>query len=171
MVRRLQCPNCGDHGWLISDESTVVPVCQRCGHRLDVERAESRLPLGETRTIDDDVVSWMSQLDAAKATAPSSQPVAKCSECGFEGLTPFDSPKGDTICLACFAVSWTGPRPVCQLVDCPNCQVTIEVYESDRGKTIVCSDCHYFLGCVLLPEKRRFEALPFLNTLLGPGKK
>jgi ssDNA-binding Zn-finger/Zn-ribbon topoisomerase 1 len=68
-------------------------------------------------------------------------------------------------------VYWTRPRPVEQLLDCPNCTGTIKLYESDRGKTIVCSDCHYFLGCVLLPEKRRFEALPFLNTLLGPAKK
>ena len=169
MVRRLQCPNCGDHGWLISDELTVVPVCLRCGHRLDVQRAESRLPLRETPTIDDDVVFWMSQL--AATTASSSEPLAKCSECGFEGLTPCDSPKGDTICPACFAVSWIGPRPVQQRVECPNCQATIEVHESDRGKTIVCPGCHYFLGCVLLPEKRRFESLPFLNTLLGPDKK
>jgi hypothetical protein len=169
MVRRLQCPNCGDRGWLMSDESIVVPACLRCGHRLDVERAESRLPSRDTPTIDDDVVFWMSQMGAAKA--PSSEPVAICSECGFEGLTPFDSPRGDTMCTACFAVSWTGPRPVQQLVNCPNCERKIEVYESDRGKTIICSDCQYFLGCVLLPEKRRFEALPFLNTLLGPEKK
>ena len=165
MVRRLQCPNCGDHGWLISDESTVVPVCLRCGHRLDAERAESRPPSPETRAIDDDVVFWLSQRDTA--TTSSSEPMAKCSSCGFEGLTPCDSPKGDTICPSCFAVSWTRPRPFHQLVECPNCQGTIRVYASDRGKTIVCSNCHYFLGCVLLPEKRRFEALPFLNTLLG----
>ncbi len=169
MVHRLQCPNCGDHGWLISDEGPVVPVCLRCGHRLDVQRAESRLPSRETSTIDDDVVFWISQRGEAKA--PSPKPAAKCSSCGLEGLTPCDSPKGDTICLSCFAVSWAGPRPIHHSVDCPNCERTIEVYESDRGKTIVCGDCHYFLGCVLLPEKRRFEALPFLNTLLGPEKE
>ena len=44
------------------------------------------------------------------------------------------------------------------------------MHESDRGKTIVCPDCNYFLGCVLLPEKRRFNALPFLNALLGAAK-
>ena len=169
MVHRLQCPNCGDHGWLISDETTVVPVCMRCGHRLALERAESRLPARDTSTFDDDVVFWMSQLEAAQA--PSTDPVAKCSECGFEGLSPFDSPKGDTICPACFAVSWTGPRPVLPAHRLPQLHAAIEVHESDRGKTIVCADCHYFLGCVLPPEKRRFEALPFLNTLLGPGKK
>jgi hypothetical protein len=85
--------------------------------------------------------------------------------------TAIDPERAVAAANACFAVSWTGRRPVQQFVNCPNCERKIEVYESDRGKTIICSDCQYFLGCVLLPEKRRFEALPFLNTLLGPEKK
>ena len=83
----------------------------------------------------------------------------------------YDSERGDTICPACLAIYRTRPESVRRrLMDCPNCQKPIELHESDRGKTIVCSECNYFLGCVLLPEKRRFVALPFLNALLGGAK-
>ena len=62
------------------------------------------------------------------------------------------------------------PEPVQLRTDCPNCQHPIELHESDRCKTVVCPECNYFLGCVLRPEKRRFNALPFLNALLGSAK-
>jgi len=49
-------------------------------------------------------------------------------------------------------------------VDCPNCRQPIEVHEKDRGKTIVCPQCNYFLGCVLRSEKRRYGARRFLSS-------
>jgi hypothetical protein len=138
MVCRFQCPNCGEHGWILSDEPTVAPRCLRCSHRVEVEPPAVEVTPRESR--------------------------------GFEGLMPCASPKGDTYCPTCLAIYRTAPIPVQQLEDCPNCQKPIEVYECDRGKTIVCPECNYFLGCVLRPERRRFGALPFLNALLGSAK-
>jgi hypothetical protein len=168
MASRFQCPNCGDHGWILSDELTVAARCLRCSHRLEVEPMMFEGPLREESTIDQAVVSWVSE----PSHVPMAQAVevASCVYCGFEGLMQYDSPKGDMICPACLAVYRTKPEPPRQLIDCPNCQAPIELHESDRGKTIVCTGCNYFLGCVLLPEKRRFVALPFLNTLLGSTK-
>jgi uncharacterized paraquat-inducible protein A len=168
MVRRFQCPNCGEHGWIVSDEPTVAPRCLRCSHRLEVELAEIEWPLREESNMEDAVVSWVSEPpDMPMAQAVE---VASCVYCGFEGLMQYESPQGDTICPACLAVYRTKPEPPRQLIDCPNCQAPIELHERDRGKTIVCPGCNYFLGCVLLPEKRRFVALPFLNALLGSEK-
>jgi hypothetical protein len=168
MMRRFQCLNCGEHGWILSDELTVAILCLRCGNRLELESAEIEWSPREESAIEEAVASWVSQ----PPHAPAAQPVAveSCVYCGFEGLMDYDSRRGDTICPACLAVYRTKAESPRQLIDCPNCQAPIEVHDSDRGKTIVCPGCNYFLGCVLLPEKRRFVALPFLNALLGSAK-
>jgi hypothetical protein len=168
MVCRFQCPNCGEHGWVLSDEPTVAPRCLRCGHRVEVEPPAVEVTPRDSRAIDDTVASWLSQ--PSLAPMPRSDAVACCVSCGFGGLLPCASPKGDTYCPTCLAIYRAAPVPVQQLEDCPNCQKPIEVYECDRGKTIVCPECNYFLGCVLRPERRRFGALPFLNALLGSAK-
>jgi DNA-directed RNA polymerase subunit RPC12/RpoP len=168
MVRRFQCSNCGEHGWILSDEPTVAPRCLRCSHRLEVEPAGVDGNSRGSVTVDDTVVSWLSQ--PSLVPSPRSDAVASCVSCGFEGLMQYDSQRGDTICPACLAVYRSRPERGRQLLDCPNCQRPIEIHESDRGKTIVCPECNYFLGCVLRQEKRRLGALPFLNVLLGAAK-
>ena len=168
MVRRFQCPNCGEHGWILAEEPTVAPRCLRCSHRVEVEPVSVEWPLREESAIEEAVVSWITQ--PSHVPVAQTVEVASCVYCGFEGLMKYESPRGDTICPACLAIYRTGPEPIQQLVDCPNCQERIQVHESDRGKTIVCPACNYFLGCVLRPEKRRFGALPFLNALLGSAK-
>jgi hypothetical protein len=168
MFRRCQCPNCGEHGWILADEPTVAPRCLRCGHRLELEPAVVGGNSRESYAIDDTVVSWLSQPAIPRET--ESDAVASCVCCGITGLMEYESPKGDAICPECLANYGSRPEPLQQLTDCPNCQKTIEVHESDRGKTIICPECNYFLGCVLRPEKRRFNSLPFLNALLGSAK-
>ena len=167
MVRAFHCANCGDHGWVLSDEPTVA-FCLRCGHRLEYESAGPEWSPFDGPAIDDAVAFWMSQPPIEPV--PETHAVASCASCGWEGLMPYDSARGDTICPACLAVYRTRPEPAQQLINCPNCQEPIQMHENDRGKTIVCPACNYFLGCVLLPEKRRFNALPFLNVLLGTAK-
>jgi hypothetical protein len=168
MLRRFECPNCCEHGWVISEGVTNHPRCLRCGHRVEFKPAAFEAAARESSTFDDAVVSWLS--DAPLAPLPASAAVASCRSCGFEGLMQYDSAKGDTICPACLAVYWRRPNRRHPVIDCPNCRRPIEVHESDRGKTIVCAGCNYFLGCVLRAEKRRFGALPFLNALLGGAK-
>ena len=135
--------------------------------RVNVEPQPERSPR-EGLTIDDKVVSWLSQ--PAFAPLPKSDAVASCTSCGFEGLIQYGPERGDTICPACLAVCSARPERPREHVDCPNCNRAIEIREIDRGRTIVCPDCHYFLGCMFPPEKRRFAAFPFLNVLLGGAK-
>ena len=168
MTQRFRCPNCAEYGWMLSDEPTRVPFCLNCGHRVEIQPLEAESSPREDLAIDEAVVSWLA--DAAPACPPKTDTIASCVSCGWHALMPYDSSRGDAICPACLAVYRTKPVPVQQLIDCPNCTRSIEVYESDRGKTIVCSGCNYFVGCVLLPERRRFNSLPFLNSLLGPAK-
>jgi hypothetical protein len=172
MMRRFRCPKCAECGWMVADEPVLAPQCLKCGHRVEFEPLANSGSPHTGSAVDDIVVSWLSQPQSqpSPARSPESDATARCASCGWDGLMPFESPRGDTICPSCLAVYRTKPVPVHQLVECPNCTRPIEVYESDRGKTIVCSECNYFLGCVLLPERRRFIALPFLNTLLGPAK-
>jgi hypothetical protein len=168
MVRRFQCPNCGEHGWILAEEPTVAPRCLRCSHRLEVEPAPFETIPHERSVIDDTVVSWLSQ--PPLVPLPRIDAVASCVSCGFEGVMQYDSRGGDPMCPACLAIYRPRPLSFQQFINCPNCQQPIEVLECDRGRTVVCPECNYFLGCVLLPEKRRFNALPFLNVLLGAAK-
>jgi hypothetical protein len=172
MVCRLRCPSCGDQGWIFTEDPPTVTRCLRCSHPLEIQPSANPASLRETTAIDDMVVSWLSRSPAA--SQPESDADAPCRSCGLRGLVPFNSPRGDMVCPTCLTIDRRATAPiqqlVQQLVECPNCTCPIKVYESDRGKTIVCSECNYFLGCVLLPERRRFNALPFLNSLLGPAK-
>ena len=42
MVRRFQCPNCGEHGWILSELPTVAALCLRCSHRTQTPNFRSR---------------------------------------------------------------------------------------------------------------------------------
>jgi ribosomal protein S27E len=172
MVCRLRCPSCGDQGWILTEGPPTVTRCLSCGHPLEIRPIANPTSPRATTAIDDLIVAWLSRSPAAPL--PESEADARCPSCGLRGLVPFNSPRGDVVCPTCLTIvrRATAPiqQPVQQIVECPNCTRPIEVYESDRGKTIVCSECNYFLGCVLLQERRRFVALPFLNTLFGPAK-
>ena len=168
MVCRFQCANCGERGWIMSDLPAVAPRCLRCRHRLEVEPAAIDRS-GESSATDESIISWLSQ--PPPVPVPRRDPLATCAFCGFEGLLQSCSPKGDTFCPTCLAIYRAKPEPVQQRLDCPNCGQPIEIHESDRGKTVVCLACNYFLGCVLRPEKRRFGTLPFLNVLHPGGER
>ena len=40
---------------------------------------------------------------------------------------------------------------------CPNCGKAIDLRENDRGKTTICPNCKYFLGCVLPSPKHVYR--------------
>ena len=125
MVRRFRCVNCGEHGWILSDETDVAPRCLRCRHRLEVEPAVGEDSPSEGLAIDDTVVSWLSQPPSPRA--PMSDAVARCVLCGFEGLMPCASPRGDTFCPTCLAIYRAKPEPVEQRIRLP------ELSEADRS--------------------------------------
>jgi hypothetical protein len=163
MITPFLCPACGEHGWIISDEPTLA-CCLRCGRQLDTGPDRPRSDSKTAAPDEDVVVSWL--LETAPPPEAEGCAGAKCVACGCDDLMPCDSPRGDTICMCCLEVFRTRPLAVKRLVECPNCAREIKILEADRGKTIICADCHYFLGCMLEPEKRQFRALPFLNTLV-----
>jgi hypothetical protein len=168
MVTSFECPACGERGWIIGDQP-MAACCLRCGQQLDVgpERPQNH---PKKAALDEDVVlSWIMEKPPPAETEKNVRP--KCVSCGTDNLMLCDSPRGDTICLTCLEVFRTRPLPVLRTADCPNCAREILIYEVDRGKTIICAGCHYFLGCMLEPEKRQFRSLPFLNTLVRFAQK
>jgi hypothetical protein len=169
MLGRFKCPSCGEHGGILAEDGSGVPRCPRCGQRLLIEPLAAEEPPIESRAIDDAVVSWVSQV--SKAHPVKRDEVATCNSCGFEGLMEYDSDRGDKICPACLSVFRSKPALSRHALECPNCHEPIEVYERDRGKTIVCAACNYFVGCVLRSEKRRFGTFQFLNSVFDAANK
>jgi hypothetical protein len=168
MLGRFRCPNCGEHGGILAEEGSGIPRCPRCAHSLLIEPLIGDRPETANRDIDDAVVSWVSQ--PAPAPASKTDRVAACRACGFEGVMQYESDRADTICPACLSVFRSRPERSGQVVPCPNCAQPIELGEKDRGKTIVCAACNYFLGCVLPFEKRRFGTFQFLNSMFDTDK-
>jgi predicted amidophosphoribosyltransferase len=164
MLRRVTCPACGKRGSVLADDDQSIPPCPICGQPFEAQPSGFEESTGLEPSIEE-IVSWVSQAGSLAELAT----LRACVSCGSERLMLYQSERGDLICAACLAVCWSQPHPVHEIALCPNCGQSIDLYESDRGKTIVCPDCNYFLGCMLRPEKRRFGALPFLNALLGTG--
>jgi hypothetical protein len=167
MLAGFRCPNCGAQGGILAEERSDIPRCPRCRTRLLLEPLREFGTTVVNRTIDDDVVLWVSQ--PTSGTIPKTDGLATCAACGFEGLMQYDSDRGDTICPACLTVTCARPERAKQVVNCPNCCEPIALHERDRGKTIVCKACNYFLGCVLRSEPRRTTTHRFLHAMFGGG--
>ena len=43
---------------------------------------------------------------------------------------------------------------VAQVIDCPNCGRAIEVQDVEAGKSVICTSCNCFLGCMKKREDR-----------------
>jgi len=82
-----------------------------------------------------------------------------CPACGETGSILAGDDAEIPPCPRCgqpFAIEWSSA------LACPHCGRAIEIGEKDRGKTIVCPGCKYFLGCLLPTEKRT-------HWRMGPG--
>jgi hypothetical protein len=104
-------------------------------------------------SIDDLVLTWLSP----EAHPAEPEPVSDdrdCPSCGYSGAMIVE--QGRLICPACLGIS---PVPldeaIRRIVRCPNCDVEILVSDRDRNKTIVCSRCKFFLGCIYRDEPSR----------------
>jgi hypothetical protein len=94
--------------------------------------------------VDDDlIVSWLAPaavpVERSEATAARG-----CPGCGYAG--ELDQVGGCLVCPACAAEIPTAPGG--RIVHCPECAWAIGVSPEDRGKTIICPRCQYFLGDV-----------------------
>jgi hypothetical protein len=155
MRLQINCSACGLVGTVLVEEEPEIPRCPRCGGPLAVESVPTETSAAHRGAIDDEIVSWLSR--SAPASERSTDVDLACSSCGFAGLMPFDSARGDTICPACLAVYRTKPISDHRAVTCPACGLSVEVSDRDRGKTILCPDCRYFLGCVIPAEKHAYR--------------
>src|ERR1700722_17024742 len=104
MLFQFDCTDCGAYGSISVEPEPVILRCPRCAGVLSVERTgdESRTILHES--IDDDIVSWVSQPREWPDDRPDVDDI--CPACGLNSVMSCDSARGDTICPACMTVYW-----------------------------------------------------------------
>ncbi len=155
MLLYVICEACGIAGNVLVADEANLPRCPRCEGRLSVGAKGGAGRGHEERGFDEEIVAWVSQPSELAASHPDSDVV--CRSCGWAGVMPFDSDRGDSICPACLAVYWMKPPPGHHSVACPGCGQPVEYSDLDRGKTILCGACNYFLGCLVAPEKHAYR--------------
>lgn len=132
---------------------TDIVRCSSCGQEIEPDIGTC---LGCRPASEEDVVSWVSGTDEpGKVSADRT-----CPSCGYEG--DFTVGPDATFCPACHAeyprflkesVSFTK-----QVIHCPSCNLAIGISDEDRDRTIVCTRCKYFLGCVFKSDRRSRRA-------------
>jgi hypothetical protein len=160
------CPACGDHGTLLVDDSSAVPHCPVCGQPFAIVSLDAEA----CPAADDEILEWVAQAGATREPEPTTDPL--CQSCGYTGPMELDRAGLRMFCPACLSVC---ERRVAILVGqsiCPHCGGTFELYEHDRGRSVLCSHCKYFLGCLLpveRPEYRLFGGRRARNTSSSPS--
>ncbi len=140
------CPSCGG----ATDE--VPPgrdSCPRCGGNL-------------ATPADDFIASWIMPPGPPE---PRRAEDVECRTCGYSGeMSTLDD---QLLCPACGAwnsISQLEDAPaetpvedaprVAQVFDCPTCGRAIEVQHVEAGKSVICTSCNSFLGCLKKRENR-----------------
>ena len=103
--------------------------------------------------IDDLILTWLSpEPYLAEPEAVSDD--RDCPSCGYTGEMIVE--EGRSFCPACFGILPNPPpEELRRIVHCPNCDLEIVLSDRDRNKTIVCSRCRFFLGCIYRDEPSR----------------
>jgi hypothetical protein len=153
MPLHVTCPYCGVDGSILTEDRGQIPACPRCGLSLCVDVMPACAAAARSTDFDDAVVAWLSE--AAVATAVAGPDDLCCAKCGYEGLMDYVSHDGDAVCAACLEVYRRKPVHAARSFHCPDCGHAFEISEQDRGKTIICSGCKRFLGCLLPRETAR----------------
>ncbi len=152
MQLQLTCTSCSEVVGILSEDSVPFPPCPHCGHRLAVILAVDGEPIGVRPRIDDDVVSL--------AVAAVGLGLVRAG-CGRRFNLPIlwlrwhDSRGRRLSRVPGGQPAQTPPGP--PTVACPNCGQAIDLRENDRGKTTICPNCKYFLGCVLPNPKHVYR--------------
>ena len=147
------CVACGIDGILLHDESSDVPRCLQCGQPFQVvAQAKGQSPRRREPT-DDVITTWLSE-------GPFRPPPAKsyefaCRHCGYLGPKPHKDRLGMVSCPACGEVDRAHRKYGRSRTVCPDCGLVFELLAHDRGRTVLCPGCNYFLGCLLPIERQR----------------
>jgi hypothetical protein len=142
----LTCPSCGG----AADEAAPGrDSCPRCDGNLAVPA-------------DDLIASWVVP---AASPQPRRAEDVECRTCGYSG--EMRTVENRLVCPACLAkhplrriaetlaAARLEDAPVAaQAFDCPNCGRSIEVRDIEAGKSVICSSCNSFLGCMKKKEDR-----------------
>jgi uncharacterized paraquat-inducible protein A len=153
MLHHVTCPACGGDGTILVENSAVMPRCPVCGHTLVVIPPSG---LGDQAPVStDQILEWLSETGETSSGASSSE--TACFSCGYSGFVSRDSDRAAMICPACGKLDRPRTGGFTRTFDCPNCGTAFELSQRDRGKTIVCARCKYFLGCVWPWEKPRWR--------------
>jgi hypothetical protein len=155
MLVDVVCEACGEACCALIEDEADLPGCPRCGGRLSVEAGLSEARDCYERGSDDEIVSWVSQ--PSEAATSLSDRKAVCPSCGLSGVMWLDTDRSGSICPACLMVYRTDPPASLRSVACPGCGEPVEYSDLDRGRTIICGECKYFLGCLVPPEKHPYR--------------
>jgi DNA-directed RNA polymerase subunit RPC12/RpoP len=142
-------PPCSSCGEAADEASPGRDSCPRCGGNL-------------ARSADDFIASWVMPPDPPE---PQRAEDVECRTCGYSG--EMGTVDDHLVCPACGA--WNSiprvedtpaeapvedaPR-VAQVVECPTCGRAIEVHDVEAGKSVICTLCNSFLGCLKKKENR-----------------
>lgn len=156
--------------------SPLMPTCPSCGGATDeappgrdsCPRCRGSLPA----PADDFIASWKDPADSPELRRAED---VECRACGYSGA--MNTVQDHLICPACGA---SDPRrrvedaPVParvadapvepEVIECPNCGRAIEVQDVEAGKSVLCTSCSAFLGCM---KKRANRAWWFRGLRKG----
>ncbi|MGO8843382.1 MAG: hypothetical protein ACLQF1_20340 [Methyloceanibacter sp.] len=152
-MRHVKCESCGVDGILLADESSDVPRCLQCGQPFQVESPGKGYSRGGGPPTEDLIATWLSH-------SPVGPPPAKsydfsCRFCGYLGPKPRKNWLGVVACPGCGEVDRPRKRRGRTRAVCPDCCLVFELSGRDRGRTVLCPGCNYFLGCLLPVERAR----------------
>jgi hypothetical protein len=103
--------------------------------------------------IDDLILTWLAH-EPCPAETQTDFGDWDCPSCGYIGWMIVEA--GHSFCPACFGkLPELRAEELRRIVHCPNCDAEIVLSDGDRNKTIVCSHCKFFLGCIYRDEPSR----------------
>jgi hypothetical protein len=154
---RVWCISCGVDGILLADDSRDIPRCLQCGRPFQVQEAapekrQRQEPICAKPT-EDLIATWLIEGPPLPAKPKSFDFVCHC--CGHAGPKPRRDRFGALACPACGELDRPPRRRGRSQTVCLNCGLLFELSARDRGRTILCPGCNYFLGCLLPVERQR----------------
>jgi hypothetical protein len=149
------CVACGVDGILLADESTGVPRCLQCGRPFRVSSVEEARPRVERRPTEELIATWLGPGPGLPDSAKFFE--FACRFCGYLGPTPPKDRMGVVACPACRQFERPPRRNGRSRTVCVNCELVFELSAHDRGRTVLCPGCNYFLGCLLPIERQRLR--------------